>query len=210
MIEPNGKAIYLTFDDGPSVHTEQLLDILAKYGVKASFFVIQSSHIPTIRRAAQEGHTIAIHSYSHRYSQIYASDAAFLSDIQDMQEVIFQHTGQRTAMVRFPGGSSNTISSAYSRGIMSRMTKRLQAMGYLYFDWNVDSKDASSAHSAAEVFRNVVNGIGDKANAVVLQHDTQDFSVSAVEKIIVWGLCNGYTFLPLSHDSPACHHRVCN
>ena len=209
-IQPNGKTIYLTFDDGPSVYTEQLLDILAKYGVKASFFVIQSSHIPTIRRAAAEGHTVAIHSYSHRYSHIYANDAAFLADVQDMQDVIFQYTNQRTTLVRFPGGSSNTISSAYSRGIMSRMTKRLQAMGYRYFDWNVDSLDASSAHSPAEVFRNVVKGIGSKANAVVLQHDTQDFSVCAVEKIIVWGLCNGYTFLPLSNDSPACHHKVCN
>ena len=209
-IEPNGSFIYLTFDDGPSIYTEQLLDILGKYGIKATFFVIQSSHIPTIRRAAQEGHTVAIHTYSHRYSKIYANDGAFLADMREMQDVIFQHTGLRTNLVRFPGGSSNTISSAYNYGIMSRLTKRLQSMGYRYFDWNVDSMDASSAHSPEQVFRNVVNGIGNKKHAVVLQHDTQPFSIQAVEKLIVWGLCNGYTFLPLTSDSPACHHAVRN
>lgn len=209
-VSPNGKVIYLTFDDGPSAHTGKLLDVLATYDVKASFFIIQNSYIDMISRAAQEGHTVAVHSYSHRYNKIYINDDAFLADIQAMQQVIFDYTGEYTMLMRFPGGSSNTVSSAYNRGIMSRLTQKLQTMGYRYFDWNVDSSDAGGAHTTEQVFQNVINGIGSKRESVVLQHDIKGYSVDAVERIIVWGLCNGYTFLPLSYDSPGCHHIVQN
>ncbi|MBQ5607576.1 MAG: polysaccharide deacetylase family protein [Oscillospiraceae bacterium] len=209
-VEPNGKVIYLTFDDGPSAHTGKLLDILAKYDVKASFFVVNNSYIHMIERTAREGHTVAIHSYSHRYKDIYVSDNAFLADIEAMQKVIFDLTGQQSMLMRFPGGSSNTVSSAYNRGIMTRLTKKLQEIGYHYFDWNVDSFDAGGARTAEEVFHHVISGIGQLKNSVVLQHDIKPYSVDAVERIIVWGLCNGYTFKPLSYDSPGCHHIVHN
>lgn len=209
-IEPNGKVIYLTFDDGPSRHTGRLLDVLAKYGVKASFFVVNTGYKEMITRAAQEGHTVAIHTYTHRYSQIYASDEAFFADLHAMQDVIYQYTGEKTMLTRFPGGSSNTVSSAYSKGIMTRLTQSLRAQGYQYFDWNVSSEDAGGAKTSEEVYQNVINGISKCKNAVVLQHDTQGFSVDAVERIIAWGLCNGYTFQALTADSPACHHPVNN
>ena len=208
--EPTGKVIYLTFDDGPSKHTETLLDILAKYQVKVSFFVVQSSKIDMIARAAQEGHTVAIHTYSHNYGKIYASEDAFFADLQAMQAVIAQHTGHTTMLTRFPGGSSNTISSGYSKGIMTRLTKRLTEMGYTYFDWNVDSNDAGGAKTPEEVFENITNGVKWYNNSVVLQHDTKEFSIDAVERLIVWGLVNGYTFQPLTADSPTCHHPVLN
>ena len=210
VIEPNGKTIYLTFDDGPGPHTERLLNVLAKYGVKVTFFVVNGSHLDMITRAAQEGHTVAIHTYTHRYSQIYASDEAFLADLQAMQQVIFERTGQKSMLTRFPGGSSNSVSSAYNKGIMTRLTKKLQEMGYQYFDWNVDSNDAGGAKTAEEVFNNIVSGVSNRQNSVVLQHDTQGFSVDAVEQLLAWGLCNGYTFAPLTADSPTCHHGVNN
>ena len=93
---------------------------------------------------------------------------------------------------------------------MTRLTKRLEQDGYQYFDWNVDSNDAGGAKSAEEVFNNVTKGVSARTNSVVLQHDTQDFSVDAVERIIAWGLCNGYTFKALDKDSPTCHHGVNN
>jgi len=209
-IEPNGKVIYLTFDDGPSQHTERLLDVLAKYDVKVTFFVMNTSYIDIISRAAREGHAVAIHTYSHRYSDIYASDEAFMNDLQAMQDVIFQHTGIKTMLTRFPGGSSNSVSSAYNKGIMTRLTKTLREQGYQYFDWNVDSNDAGGAKDADEVFENVTKGIARNNNSVVLQHDTKGFSVDAVERIIAWGLCNGYTFKALDVNSPGCHHPVNN
>ncbi len=209
-IELNGKTIYLTFDDGPSAHTNRLLDVLKKYGVKVSFFVTRSSYPQLLARAAEEGHTVAIHTNSHKYSQIYASDEAFMADLEAIQNTILEYTGNKSMLTRFPGGSSNSISSAYNKGIMTRLTKKLESLGYKYFDWNVDSNDAGGARTPEEVFNNVVEGIGNKQNSVVLQHDTQSFSVDAVERIIAWGLCNGYTFAPLTEDSPTCHHGVRN
>ena len=209
-IEPNGKVVYLTFDDGPTNHTGRLLDVLAKYDVKATFFVVNTGYKDMITRAAKEGHTVAIHTYTHRYSQIYASDDAFFADLHAMQDVIYQCTGEKAMLTRFPGGSSNSVSSAYNKGIMSRLTKELRARGYQYFDWNVDSNDAGGARTSEEVFQNVIKGISNHTNSIVLQHDTQSFSVDAVERIIAWGLCNGYTFKALTADSPGCHHPVNN
>ena len=211
VIEPNGKTIYLTFDDGPGAHTDRLLDVLKKYGVKVSFFVKGgSSYTSCLTRAANEGHTVAIHTYSHNYAQIYASDAAFMADLEATQKMILEYTGKTSMLTRFPGGSSNSISVNYNRGIMSRLTKKLEELGYQYFDWNVDSNDAGGAKNADEVFNNIVKGIGSKQNSVVLQHDTKGFSVDAVERVIAWGLCNGYTFAALDANSPTCHHGVRN
>ena len=209
-IKSNGRVIYLTFDDGPSYHTSRLLDILAKYNVKATFFVVKTSYMNMITRAANEGHTVAIHTYTHNYSQIYASDEAFMSDLTAMQQTILEKTGKVTMLTRFPGGSSNTISSAYNKGIMTRLAKQLQELGYQYFDWNVSSQDAGGATTAEQVYKNVINGISNYRNSVVLQHDTHGFSVDAVERIIVWGIRNGYTFAPLTEDSPTCHHAIRN
>ena len=208
-VTPTGKVIYLTFDDGPCSNTGRLLDILNQYNVKATFFVVNNGYYDTLRRIAQEGHSLAIHTATHNYSQIYASEEAYFDDLNTMRSIIQEETGVDTTLLRFPGGSSNTVSS-FNKGIMTRLTKAVTDMGYQYFDWNVDSNDAGGASSADEVFRNVVNGIGGKNTSVVLQHDIKGFSVDAVEKIIVWGIANGYTFLPLDASSPTCHHGVNN
>ncbi len=210
VITPNGKTIYLTFDDGPSSHTGRLLDVLKKYNVKVSFFVKNSVHMDILARAVQEGHTVAIHTYSHDYKRIYASDEAFMADLEAIQGKIQQYTGIKSMLMRFPGGSSNSISSLYSRGIMTRLTQKLEANGYQYFDWNVDSNDAGGAKTAKKVFENVTKGVSEHQNSVVLQHDTKEYSVDAVEQIIAWGLCNGYTFKALDGSSPTCHHGVIN
>ncbi len=208
---PNGKVIYLTFDDGPSRHTERLLDVLAQYNVKATFFVVDSGgYYSTLTRAAAEGHTVAIHTATHRFDQVYASESAYFADLEKMQGIIEQYTGIKPMLLRFPGGSSNTLSAQYNRGIMTRLVQAVTERGYHYFDWNVDSQDAGGASSAEEVFRNVINGVSGCRNAVVLQHDTHWFSVDAVEKIIIWGLMNGYTFQPITADSPGAHHGVYN
>ena len=205
-----GKIIYLTFDDGPGKYTGQLLDVLAKYDAKASFFVVSSGNMAITQRMVNEGHTVAIHSATHNYASIYASDEAFFADLYRMQEIIAANCGQTTYLMRFPGGSSNSVSAAYNKGIMSRLVKAVREKGFCYFDWNVDSRDAGGAKTAEEVFANVVKGIEGKNTAVVLQHDIYDYSVDAVERIIVWGLANGYVFLPLTEGSPSCAHGTVN
>ena len=127
-----------------------------------------------------------------------------------MSEVISQQTGIAPIIIRFPGGSSNTVSRRYSKGIMSRLTQSVTANGYLYADWNVDSRDASTAKTSAEVAANVIAGMQQFSTSIVLQHDTKQFSVEAVEEIICWGLLNGYTFLPMTEHTEMHHHGVIN
>ena len=205
------KVIYLTFDDGPGPYTQQLLDVLDKYNVKATFFVVNKpryNHL--IAKEYEAGHTVAVHAYLHSYAKVYASDEAYFEDFWDMNEVVKEQTGSYTNLLRFPGGSSNTVSKSCSEGIMSRLTKEVENQGLHYFDWNVSAGDAGKTTDTDEVYKNVIKGIGNKSWSIVLQHDTKGFSVAAVERIIQWGLENGYTFLPLDENSPGAHHKIAN
>lgn len=208
-VYPEGKVIYLTFDDGPSSHTGRLLDILAKYDVKATFFVVGTANTSVLKDIADQGHAIGIHAYRHDYKEIYASEEAYFADLLAMQQLIYDHTGIYTTLVRFPGGGSNTV-SRFNPGIMSRLSEAVQDMGFQYFDWNVDSNDAGGARDAATVAANVINGCTGRRVCVVLQHDIKGYSVDAVEQIILWGLANGYTFLPMDPTSPTVHHGINN
>ncbi|MBQ8814288.1 MAG: polysaccharide deacetylase [Lachnospiraceae bacterium] len=206
-----GKVIYLTFDDGPGKYTAELLDILAKYDIKATFFVTggNEGYFDMIGRAKDEGHTIGIHCYNHDYKKVYASEHAYFADLEKIDEIIFDQTGERAQLVRFPGGSSN-ISSKFNPGIMTRLTGMVEEKGYRYFDWNVLSGDAGDTKDTEEIIRNMIDGILKKDISVVLQHDLYDYSIAAVEEVILWGLENGYAFLPLSMESPTIHHPIAN
>lgn len=210
VVDPGEKIIYLTFDDGPSQYTLELLKVLEKYNVKATFFVVGTMSLEYLDEIAAGGHTIGLHSNSHDYESIYASDEAFMDDMMALREKVYERTGIYTNILRFPGGSSNTISKRLCEGIMTRLTETLTAQGYRIFDWNVDSKDAGGATTAEEVYENVINGVQKRPVSVVLQHDIRKFSVEAVEQIIIWGLENGYTFLSLDETSPVCQHTIAN
>ena len=208
-VTPNGKVIYLTFDDGPSQHTPRLLDILDKYQVKATFFVVNTYYVKYIEDIVERGHTIGVHSATHEFSQIYSSEEAFFADLEKMRNIIYKRTGVYTNLIRFAGGSSNTISK-FNPGIMTRLTKLVGEKGYHYFDWNVESGDAGRVTTAEAVLENVIKGCKNKKTSIVLQHDSKGYSVDAVEQIIQWGLENGYTFLTLNENSPKSHHAIFN
>ena len=208
-VTPDGRVIYLTFDDGPGVYTDQLLAVLAKYNAKVTFFVVDNGRYADLKKIAAAGHSIGIHTISHDYKKIYASEDAFFAEVYALQDIIYKQTGVKTTLLRFPGGSSNTVSK-FNPGIMSRLTVAVQNAGFQYFDWNVDSNDAGGAKTAQQVFENVVNGCASRRVSIVLQHDIKGFSVEAVEKIIIWGIENGYRFLPLDSTSPGAHHGVNN
>lgn len=213
FVEPSGegKTIYLTFDDGPSNYTNELLDVLKKYNVKATFFVVgYKCDTNILKRIVDEGHSIGLHSTNHSYKDIYNSEQAFVDDLYKMQNLVKEKTGFETFLLRFPGGSSNTVSKNYCKGIMSKLTKKVEELGFEYFDWNVSSGDAGGATTTEQVIKNIKTGVRKYANSVVLQHDTQKFSVDAVEYIIKWGLENGYSFAGLNCDSPKAHHGVNN
>ena len=201
------KVIYLTFDDGPSVYTKELLNILKEYNVKATFFVTGNGNREYIKKAYNEGHSIGIHTYSHVYKNVYASEEAYFNDLEKVQKIIKEQTGEESRLVRFPGGSSNTI-SRFNKGIMTRLSKELERRGYKYFDWNVSSSDTVKSNSD-DIANTVIRRLK-KGNNVVLQHDTKYYSVKAVRKIIEYGLANGYTFAKLDVTSPTVHHGINN
>lgn len=209
-VVPDGKVIYLTFDDGPGAYTEELLDILDKYNVKVTFFTCTTAFPELLAREAESGHTVAIHSASHEYETIYKSEKNYFKDLYAQQDLIYEKTGIRSMLLRFPGGSSNEMSKKYCKGIMTKLTKEVEDQGFQYFDWNVLSGDAGETKDPDQIVKNVIAGVKQHDYSVVLQHDIHHFSVQAVERIIQWGLDNGYTFLPLTSDSPTVHHDVMN
>ena len=211
-IPPNGvKVVYLTFDDGPSYNTPKVLDILKKYNVKATFFVTCSGEDEMIKRAYSEGHTIGLHTCTHNYAEVYKNEKAFFDDLAKIEERVKRITGEKMKLIRLPGGSSNTISKIYNKGIMSRLVEQVKMRGYRYVDWNVSSGDAGSTINTNVVYNNVVSSLrGDYS--IVLQHDGKgkDFSVNAVEKIIQFGKQYGFTFQKLGINSPTAPHRIYN
>ena len=211
VIRPTGK-IYLTFDDGPGPYTDQLLDVLKKYGVKATFFVTGAGDDATIKREFDEGHAIGLHTASHNYSYIYASMDNFFADLYAVQNRVKDITGYTSMLMRFPGGSSNTVSARYDgrHRIMSQLAPEVEKRGFTYFDWNVLSGDAGETDSSDGVYNNVINALKEGGEYVVLQHDIKDFSVNAVERIIQYGLERGYIFDKLNADSFTAHHGVNN
>ena len=205
------KIIYLTFDDGPTEYTQALLDRLDRYDVKVTFFVTNQypEYQDMIGEAHRRGHKIALHSYSHNYS-IYTSEEAFYEDLEMLNEVVKEQTKEEAKIVRFPGGSSNCISWNYSCGIMTSLTEGMEEHGYMYCDWNVDSLDSHGYLTAEEIAKTAIAGIKKREVSIVLMHDMEMCNVYAVEKIISWGLANGYSFLPMSEDMEMIHHKVEN
>lgn len=204
--------IYLTFDDGPSNNTSKILDILKQEDIKATFFLVNfnSSYNPAVKRIYDEGHSIGIHSYTHNYKLIYSSVSAYFDDLNKMNDKIKTITGSDTKLLRFPGGSSNTISS-FNKGIMTTLVKEVTNAGYHYFDWNVDSSDAWSARNSNDVYNNVVNNLK-KGTNIVLMHDlsSNEKTVNALEKIIKDAKEKGYTFANITMNTKEIHHGINN
>lgn len=208
-VPSNGKTIYLTFDDGPSYLTEDLLSLLEKYNIKATFFMCDTGRPKLIKKVHEAGHAIGIHTKTHLYNEIYQSEEAYFEDLYAMQNIIYEQTGERSMLMRFPGGSSNGVSS-FNPGIMTRLSKLVEEKGFTYFDWNVSSGDTST-QDTEQILNTLITETKELTHAIVLLHsEARDFSFNAIEDYILWGLDNGYTFLPLTADSPRALHRIRN
>ena len=207
------KVCYLTFDDGPSENTKPILDVLEKKGVKATFFVKHNGNPELLKTIADAGHTVAIHTYSHDYGKIYKSTDAFFEDLYKIQNEIEQYTGVKTKICRFPGGSSNTISRSYCKGVVTSIAARMKQEGFIYFDWNVDSTDASGNNIPADkLLKSIKNNIGSQKCINVLMHDTgaKDTTVEALPDIIDYIRSKGYSFEAITEKSYAHHHGINN
>ncbi|MCR4802232.1 MAG: polysaccharide deacetylase [Lachnospiraceae bacterium] len=203
-----GKKVYLTFDDGPSQNTEQILDILKENDVKATFFVIghtDEHSLDMYKRIVDEGHTLAMHSYSHQYAKIYKSVKAFAKDMNSLSDLLYTVTGERTHFIRFPGGSSNTVSA----GDMTDFIRYANRAGYVYFDWNTINGDATGQNlTDNEMINNVMSNVNIFTNSVVLMHDCagKEQTVKTLPKIINKLKKKHVTMLPINDTTPLVQH----
>ena len=211
---PSGnKVCYLTFDDGPSQNTPKILDILKKYNVKATFFVINSSDIGYVKRIYEEGHTVGLHTATHNYAAIYSSTDAYFKDLQQISDKVESIIGVKTTVMRFPGGSSNKVSAKYCKGIMSQLVSLVPQKGYSYFDWNISSGDADyNTPSYTYIRNNVLNNAKDKNSVCVLMHDAaaKTTTVQALPEIIEGLQKMGYSFAALTPETYGYHHQNLN
>lgn len=205
----SGKKVYLTFDDGPSSNTDQILDILKEYDVKATFFVVGKTDersVKAYQRIVDEGHTLAMHSYSHKYDEIYESKEAFARDLNSLQEYLYETTGVWPRIYRFPGGSSNTVSKVD----MQELIEYLTDIGITYFDWNVASGDAVSRTLPADtIVDNCLSGIEKQKESVILMHDASNkgTTVEALPRIIEAIKERGDTeILPITDETVPVQH----
>ncbi len=209
----NNGVIWLTFDDGPSsTITPKVLDILKKENVKATFFVLNysSANEHLIKRIVAEGHTIGIHGYSHEYSKIYKSKETFMNNVYSLQDKIYKSTGVKSMYIRFPGGSSNTVSRHYCKGIMTELTKEVLSKGFRYYDWNISSGDAGGAKNAKAVYKNVTKNLSKKRGNLVLCHDIHQKTLEALPDIIKYAKKEGYTFARIDDNTPMYAQHVNN
>ena len=186
------------------------LDILKAKGVKATFFVTNKGPDELIKREFDEGHTVALHTASHNYALIYSSDEAYFNDLRSVGDRVKRITGQESKIIRFPGGASNTISRRYSQGIMTRLTSKVLAQGYKYYDWNVSSGDAGSTTDPNQVYLNVVNGLHRDRVNMVLMHDIKPYTRDALARIIDYCKNNGYPMERITMSTEMITQRVNN
>ncbi len=206
------RKVYLTFDDGPSSNTDNILDILDTYGVKATFFVTGKEGAKaeaSYRRIVEEGHTLGMHSYTHDYSVIYASEEAFMEDMEKLQHYLYDVTGVQSTYIRFPGGSSNKVSDVDMRLLITDVHEA----GMEYFDWNVSSQDASSKPlTKEEILDNCLNSIERFQNCIILMHDagSKDSTVEALPELIEHIQAMEHTeLLPITEDTvPVWHIKM--
>lgn len=203
------KKIYLTFDDGPSSSTNEILDILKAYDVKATFFVVgktDEASKEAYRRIVAEGHTLGMHSYSHKYNEIYQSEESFKEDFSKLQEYLYEVTGVWPRYYRFPGGSSNTV----SRTDMQALIAWLNENDITYYDWNVASGDAVNGQLSKEtIVNNCLAGIGKQAECMILLHDASDkgSTVEALPEIISQiRIAGDVCFLPITDETVPIQH----
>lgn len=203
--------VYLTFDDGPSIYTNKILDILKEYDIKATFFVTgkdEPEYTELYQRIVEEGHTLGMHSYSHNYSELYASTESFINDFEKLQNYLYEITGVESKVYRFPGGSN----SASGLGDIQGMIDYLDEQGVAYFDWNVTSKDSTTPMlSAEQIVDNCTQNIDYYNNAFILLHDSKERSstVEALPQIIEKiSAVDNTQIVPITEDTAPVHQKI--
>lgn len=198
--EGSKKIAYITIDDGPYNITSKFLDILDKYDVLATFFVLgkpNSIYDATYERIATSGHTIGNHTYTHDiFKGLYTNTDSFISDVLRLEKFLYDKVGVKTNIVRFPGGSLTASSN-----LRNKIIPKLRDLNYGYIDWNVSTGDAGSNPNVDKVYKNVINNLGNKDIVVILMHDFSSYTLKALPSIIEELERRDYILLPLFYES---------
>lgn len=187
-----GKIAYLTFDDGPSKHTPEILAILKENDIKATFFITGwciDGKEDTLAQIAAEGHTIALHSYTHDYEEIYASVDAFLEDFAKVYNRVYDVTGKKPWAFRFPGGSYNSFNKETADDIIAEMKRR----GFAYYDWNAATSDATTSATYDSCIENLIDSVYSD-HSVVLMHDSLELTPQYLQDVIDYLKSEDYSF----------------
>lgn len=201
--------VYLTFDDGPSIYTDEILDVLKANDVKATFFVVYNPDKtlwPMYQRIVDEGHTLAMHSYSHVYDKIYSSEEAFKDDVSSIQSFLYEQTGVQVKYYRFPGGSSNSVGDVDIQDLMGY----LYESGITYYDWNALSEDAVDPTLTPEELNDNVMGYvrANNEDSIVLLHDLENAPGTAegLQQLIDTLQEEGYQICPIDDNTIPVQH----
>lgn len=195
----DGKRVFLTFDDGPSeTVTTKILDILDKYDIKATFFVLGSnvkSYPEIIKREYSSGHYVANHGYTHKYNKIYKNSNTILEEYNKTEKAIQDALGNpeySSNLFRFPGGS---YGGPYEK-VKKKAKKELNKQGIAYLDWNALTYDAEGADTKEEIMSNLKETMNGWNNVVILMHDAPDKKITyeTLEDVIKYLKKNGYAF----------------
>ncbi len=211
---PGKKVLHLTFDDGPSENTQAVLDILDRYDAKATFFVIGQNidYYDLIKKEYDKGHTIGLHSLTHDYQTCYTSVDGYFQDLEGMGAIVKDQIGYVPCFIRFPGGSSNTISTNYAKGIMTTLTGEVQKRGYQYYDWNVSSGDGGVLSTEDIIAQSTDASLLEFDSITLLCHDAvgKETTVEALPTIIEHYLDKGYSLEAIDRSSMVAHHEPSN
>ena len=206
--EKNQKTVYLTFDDGPNKYSDKILEILKKHNIKATFFVAGTNKEKGLKKIKDEGHTIGLHSASHNYSYVYKNAENFLRDLYDLQNYVYQVTGEYVHYMRFPGGSRNKVSDEINLGIMEELREMVEELGFEYYDWHVatgdSSRDVAKEYVLSSVRRGIAKGYDEM---IVLMHDIHPITIEVLEDVIELCEENGYVFDKINDDTEPFHAK---
>ena len=183
ITKQNEKIAYLTFDDGPNKSiTPKVLDILKEENVKATFFVIGKNvedNPEIVKRAYEEGHFIANHSYSHNNSVLYKSTDSFINEIKKTDLAIGKAIGienYSSHLFRFPNGFMSPQYKTKKEDLLLVLSK----MDYIYIDWNALNNDSMKKYTSSELLTNLKQSCKNKNTLIILMHDTKDVSNSSL------------------------------
>ncbi len=204
-VKPDKRVVYLTFDDGPSSHTHQILDTLDRYGIKATWFVMgNTGHLDYVKDIWERGNQIALHTYEHNYDYVYGSPENFVADISRIGSAVNEYLGFTPTLIRFPGGSVNSFNSGNADAFKQAATNQ----GWHYFDWNVSIGDSTVPASDVDTLVNNIISESEGCNSCcVLMHDSdpKGTTADALPRIIEYYQSQGFSFDVLVSDSYGYH-----